>query len=57
MYIDVGLLYSFMYACNILALVLFHSCIAVWNCASKEFIIINIIIIERIDVIVSSSAE
>ena len=37
------ILYSFMYACKILAPVLFHSCIAhcaVWNCALKEFIII-----------------
>ena len=37
-----------MYACKILAPVLFHSCIAhwaVWNCALKEFIIIIIIII------------
>ena len=40
------ILYSFMYACKILAPVLFHSCIAhwaVWNCALKEFIIIIII--------------
>ena len=37
------ILYSFMYACKILAPILFHSCIAhwaVWNCALKEFIII-----------------
>ena len=45
------ILYSFMYACKILAPVLFHSCIAhwaVWNCALKEFIIIIIIIIRYV---------
>ena len=46
------ILYSFMYACKILAPVLFHSCIAhwaVWNCALKEFIIIIIIIVQEKD--------